>query len=150
MRTLARWAVWWVALACLWLVYQGEWNRVEWIAAASAASLGATLAVALRRQERAALRLEAGGFLQLVKVPWQILRDFALLTLFLVLRRRSAGIRRLPFATGGARPAERGRRVLAALALTYSPNSYVIDMDEEAHEVVVHTLYPVPPGEELL
>jgi hypothetical protein len=40
--------------------------------------------------------------------------------------------------------------VFAALAVTYSPNSYVVDLDEDEHAVVVHTLSPVPPGQELL
>lgn len=150
MRTLARWALWWVVLVLLWFLYQGEYNRIEQVAAVCAAALAATLAVVVRAQEHTDVRLERRWLLKTVAVPWQIVREFGLLTAFLFRRRPSAGMRRLPFPTGGARPAERGRRALAALAMTYSPNSYVVDMDEEAGEVVVHTLSPVPPGEELL
>ena len=60
MRTFVRWAAWWVVLALLWLLYQGEYNRIEQIAAACAAAIAATVGVAVRRQERAGLRLEFG------------------------------------------------------------------------------------------
>lgn len=145
-----KWIVAWIVLAALWFLYEGEWNAIELYAAASAATLSLVVAVVVRRQERAGLRLELRWVLKTAVVPWQVVHEFAVITLFLVRPRRSAGIRRLPFPTGGSRPADRGRRTLAALAMTYSPNSYVVHMDEDTHEVVVHTLSPVPPGEELL
>src|ERR671939_639306 len=46
-RRVAAVAVWWCALWGLWLAYQGEWNRIEWVAAACAATLGAGLAGAV-------------------------------------------------------------------------------------------------------
>jgi multisubunit Na+/H+ antiporter MnhE subunit len=150
MRNVARWALWWLVLALLWLLYQGEYNRIEQVAAACAAAIAATVAVFVRRQERTDVRLELRWLLKTAAVPWQVVREFWLVTVFLLRGGRSAGMRRLPFPTGGERPAERGRRALAALAMTYSPNSYVVDMDEQAHEVVVHTLARVPPGRELL
>ena len=55
----------------------------------------------------------------------------------------------MPFPAGGARPAERGRRALVSIATGYSPNSYVVDVDEERGELLVHLLHPVPPGEEI-
>jgi multisubunit Na+/H+ antiporter MnhE subunit len=148
--------LWWVALVLLWLLYQGEYNRIEQIAAASAAALTATLAVVVRRQERTGLRLELRWLVRGARIPGQVLREFALITVFLARvawRRRTpptGGFRTLAFPTGGPRPAERGRRAFAALAMTYSPNSYVVDMDEDEQAVVVHTLSPVPPGRELL
>ena len=68
----------------------------------------------------------------------------------LVERRVPTGeFRAVPFPTGGSRPAERGRRAFVTLAMGYSPNSYVVDMDEERGLVLVHLLSPVPPGKEL-
>jgi multisubunit Na+/H+ antiporter MnhE subunit len=153
MRTLARFALWWVGLVLLWFLYQGEYNRIEQVAAASAAAVSATVAVVVRRQERTDIRLESRWLAKTLAVPWQVVREFGLISVFLLraLRTTRTGeTRRLAFPTGGARPPERGRRTIAALAMTFSPNSYVIDMDEEAGEVVVHTLSPVPRGEELL
>lgn len=156
MRALASWALWWLVLALLWLLYQGEYNTIEQVAAASAATIGATLAMLVRRQEHTGFRLELRWLRRASSVPWQVLREFWLMTTFLLrtLSRRdipaTGGFRALPFPTGGARPAERGRRAFAAIALTYSPNSYVVDMDEDEHAIVVHTLSPVPRGRELL
>jgi hypothetical protein len=43
-------AGWWIALFWLWLAFVGEWNRIEWGAAAIAAPAAATIAVVVRRQ----------------------------------------------------------------------------------------------------
>jgi multisubunit Na+/H+ antiporter MnhE subunit len=156
MRILITWLGWWVVLALLWLLFQGEYNRIEQIAATSAAAVAATVAVLVRRQEPTGFRLETRWIARTWRVPWQVVREFGLMTVFLgrTLVRAgtppTGGFRTLPFPTGGARPAERGRRAFAAVAITYSPNSYVIDMDEEQGAVVVHTLTPVPRGQELL
>jgi hypothetical protein len=40
--------------------------------------------------------------------------------------------------------------VFIALATGYSPNSYVLDVDEEEGEVLVHVLARVPRGQELV
>ena len=111
----------------------------------------------MQRRDFALIRLadNDGGIAKRQHI-WQVVREFVLVTLFLgrALRRRrtppTGGFRTLAFPTGGPRPAERGRRAFAALAITYSPNSYVVDMDQDAHVVVVHTLSPVPPGRDLL
>jgi multisubunit Na+/H+ antiporter MnhE subunit len=156
MRTLARFALWWLALFFWWLLIQGDYNRIEKVAASCAAALGAAIAVRVRSGERAEIRLEGRWVLRTLRVPWQVVREFGIVTLFLgrtLARRRTprtGGFRTLEFPTGGARPAERGRRVLAALAMTYSPNSYVVELEPDTHEVVVHTLSPVPPGQELI
>jgi hypothetical protein len=67
-----------------------------------------------------------------------------------LLRRGKGEFRTVPFPAGGARPTERGRRAFVALATGYSPNSYVVDVDEERGEVLVHLLRSVPSGEELV
>ena len=41
------------------------------------------------------------------------------------------------------------RRAFIAMATGYSPNSYVVDVDEDRGEVLVHVLRRVPRGEEL-
>ena len=52
--------------------------------------------------------------------------------------------------TAAAKPG-RGfsRRAFIAMATGYSPNSYVVDVDEDRGEVLVHVLRRVPRGEEL-
>jgi hypothetical protein len=148
MRAL-QWVLGWLALWGLWLLYQGEWNAVQIYAAASAATLCIVVALLVRRFALPAARLEARWLVRAVPIPWLVLKEFWLITAFL-FRRGEGEFRRIPFPAGGPRPAERGRRAFVAFANGYSPNSYVVDVDEERGELLVHVLSPVPPGQELL
>ena len=151
MRTVAWSLLVWVALAALWLLYQGEWNGIQIYAALSAGALSLLVGLVLRRRALPTARVEPRWFLRAAKVPWNVLREFVLISVFLVRRPRRGGeFRALRFPAGGARPAERGRRAFVALATGYSPNSYVVDVDEERGLILVHVLSPVSPGEELL
>jgi multisubunit Na+/H+ antiporter MnhE subunit len=151
MRALGWWTIGWLSLAALWLLYQGEWNAIQIYAAAAAAALSLLVAFVLRRHVLPATRVERRWLVRTARIPWQVVREFGIVTLFLVRRRpREGEFRRLPFPAGGARPADRGRRVFIALATGYSPNSYVLDVDEEQGEVLVHVLGRVPRGQELV
>jgi multisubunit Na+/H+ antiporter MnhE subunit len=149
MQAVGRWAVGWVALWALWLLYQGEWNDIQLYAAASAATLSLVVALLVRRFALPAVRVERRWLVRAARIPWLVVKEFWMISVFL-FRRGEGEFRRVPFPAGGARPAERGRRAFIALATGYSPNSYVVDVDEERGEVLVHVLSPVPPGEELV
>jgi multisubunit Na+/H+ antiporter MnhE subunit len=148
MRTVVWFILVWVGLAALWLLYQGEWNAIQLYAAAAAATLSLVVALVVRRGVLQSVRFERRWVASAARMPWSVVKEFAFVTVTL-LRRGSGEFRTVPFPAGGARPAARGRRVFAAIATGYSPNSYVVDVDEERGEVLVHLLYPVPPGEEL-
>ena len=139
----------WVALAALWLLIQGEWNAIEIYAAASAATLSLAVALLLRRFALPSARVEWRWLRRAAWIPWQVVKEFGYVTVFL-LRHGKGEFRTISFPAGGARPAERGRRAFVALATGYSPNSYVVDVDEERGEVLVHLLRSVPSGEELV
>ena len=138
----------WVGLAALWLLYQGEWNAIQLYAAASAATLSLVVALVVRRGALPSVRLERRWLVGAARVPWNVVEEFVLVTVTL-LRGGEGEFRTVPFPAGGARPAERGRRAFVAIATGYSPNSYVVDVDEERGELLVHLLHPVPTGEEL-
>ena len=75
-------------------------------------------------------------------MPWQVVREFGIVTWFLVRRPAHTGeFRRLPLEGGS---------VFVPLATGYSPNSYVLDVDKEHGEALVHVLHRVPRGEELV
>jgi multisubunit Na+/H+ antiporter MnhE subunit len=148
MQAVGRWAVAWVALWALWLLYQGEWNAIEIYAAASAATLSVVVGLLLRRFSLPSARIERRWLVRAARIPWLVVKEFWMVTLFL-LERGEGEFRRLDFPAGGARPAERGRRAFIELATGYSPNSYVLDVDDERGEVLVHVLRRVPRGEEL-
>jgi hypothetical protein len=150
-RTVGRWILGWVALGALWLLYQGEWNAIQLYAAVSAAGLSLLVAWFVWQRTLPSLRVERSYLVRAARIPWQVVREFALVTVHLVRRRGVEGeFRALRFPAGGARPAERGRRAFVALATGYSANSYVVDVDEERGLVLVHVLSDVPPGQELV
>lgn len=148
MRAVGRWALAWLALWALWLLYQGEWNAIQIYAASSAATLTLVVAVLIRRFALPAVRVERRWLVRAARIPWLVVKEFWFITAFL-LERGEGEFRRLDFPAGGARPAERGRRAFIAMATGYSPNSYVVDVDEDRGEVLVHVLRRVPRGEEL-
>src|ERR671934_1271758 len=84
MRRVGSWAAWWVALFFGWLVYVGEWNRVQIVAGGIAAAIAATAAEAVRSQKLLHYRFERRYLAQLGKVPVQVLREFGLVTRFLL------------------------------------------------------------------
>jgi hypothetical protein len=148
MRTLVWVILVWVGLAALWLLYQGEWNAIQLYAAASAATLSLLVALVVRRGALPSVRVERRWLVGAARVPWNVVKEFGFVTV--TLSRRGEGeFRRVPFPAGGARPAERGRRAFVSIATGYSPNSYLVDVDEERGEMLVHLLHPVPSGEEL-
>jgi multisubunit Na+/H+ antiporter MnhE subunit len=150
-RRVGWWIFGWVVLGALWLLYQGEWNAVELYAAASAAALSVVVAFAVWGQALPAARVERRWLVRAGRIPWRVVREFGLITVFLVRQPRGEGeFRRLSFPAGGARPAERGRRAFVALATGYSPNSYVLDVDDDENVALVHVLSRVPEGQEMV
>jgi multisubunit Na+/H+ antiporter MnhE subunit len=155
LRRAASWVLWWVSLALLWLLYQGEWNAIELYAAASAGAVSATIAVLVRAYAAPRARFERRWLVRLAGVPLTVVVEFVVVTRVLVralIERRvpTGEFRAVPFPAGGSRPAERGRRALVTMAMGYGPNSYVVDVDQHEGLALVHLLSPVPRGEELL
>jgi len=142
MRALGLWTIGWVGLAALWLLYQGEWNAIQLYAAASAAALSLVVAFVVLRHVRPAVRLQRRRLLRAANVPWQVVREFGIVTWFLVRRPAGEGdFRRQPLLGGS---------VFVPIATGYSANSYVLDVDKEQGEALVHVLSRVPRGEELV
>jgi multisubunit Na+/H+ antiporter MnhE subunit len=143
--------LWWIALFWVWLAYQGEWNRIEWVAAAGAATLGASLATAVSVRGLLRFRIPLRAVRDAKNVPLQIVLDFGIVSLALVRRLRGdqvGGIfvvRSFPSAGSGAEAA--GDRAWRATLATLSPNAYVVDIDSESQTVLVHDLVPHPPSE---
>jgi multisubunit Na+/H+ antiporter MnhE subunit len=141
------WLAWWLALFWLWLLLAGEWNRQEWVAAAIAATVAATLAELARARTGFAARLPRRALADVPQVLLMIVVDFGIVTWALL-----QSVARLRIVRGrlisrdlerGAEAAEgTGPRAWTALAASYSPNAYVIDIDPEAGTVLLHDLVP--------
>jgi hypothetical protein len=142
MKHVAFWLGWWVALFWLWLLISGDWNRIEIIAAACAATIAASIAEAARSRAG----VEAGVPLRWVArawaVPHQVVADFGILT-WALFRRRTGVFRSHPFPAAGE---GQGARAWAVWTANFSPNAYVIDVDGD--RVLFHDLVPNRASEE--
>lgn len=143
------WLASWFALFWLWLLLSGDWNRIELIAAACAATVAATIGETARSRARVAPRVPLRWVARAWTVPHQIVVDFGIVTWALVrsiLRRRvvRGEFRAHPFpATEG-----QGVRAWAAWAANFSPNAYVVEIDPDRELALVHDLVPNRASEE--
>jgi hypothetical protein len=123
----------------------GEWNRVELVAAAIAATITATLAEFARGRTEFSVRLSLRDLAVLPKAFGMVFVDFGILVRALVV---SAGRRRVVRGELVSREVEGGSavtrgvgpRAWAVLVSADSPNAYVVDLDPETRRVVFHDL----------
>jgi hypothetical protein len=135
------WVAWWLALFWLWMLLVGEWNRVEIVAAAIAATIAATLAEFARVRTGFAARLSLRDLEVLPKALWMVFVDFGILVwalLVSIARRRV--VRGELVARESAVGEGVGPRAWAVLVSAYSPNAYVVDLDPETRRVLLHDL----------
>lgn len=142
-RHVAFWVGWWIALFWLWLLISGDWNRIEIIAAACAATIAASIAEVARSRAAVEPRIPLRWVARVWTVPHQIVVDFWIITAALlgsIARRRVVrGVLRAHSFPTGEGP---GVRAWAVWAANFSPNAYVIDVDEERELVLFHDLVP--------
>ena len=146
MHRVAWLVCWWLALFWLWLAFAGEWNRIEIVAAAFAATTATAIAEVVRRQRTVRFRLRRRWLREAYGVPLQILVDCA--TLLAALARRRAGAFRTHSTGPGGRSAEAaGRAAFLTVVAGYSPNAYVVDVSRTHNTVLVHDLVPFRQSE---
>jgi hypothetical protein len=139
--------LWWIALFAWWIVLVGTNAGLELLAGACAALLAVLLAAALRRQRLLRFRFEARWLAKTLTVPWNVVRELAVVFWALVLhlarvRHVRSAYRAFPFPTGGQDAISAGRRALASVADALSPNAFPVDMDCERGVVLHHELDP--------
>jgi multisubunit Na+/H+ antiporter MnhE subunit len=146
------WLVTWLALFWLWMLLVGEWNHQEWIAAASAATIAATTGEVARRRAAVHARVPLQWIARAWSVPHMIVVDFAIVMWALAVSavRRDVvrgAFRAHDFPAGGDDAVSQGIRTWVAVAATYSPNAYVVELDPERQLALVHDLVPHRPSE---
>jgi hypothetical protein len=143
MARVAWWLGTFVVLWWLWLLLAGEWNATEWIAAAGAAGLGATLFEASRARSGIEPRVPLRLLTRAASVPVMVVVDFGIVMWALV---SGIGRRELPRgsfrAFGSELVGTAGIRAFATVAATFSPNAYVVDIDGDTGLALVHDLVP--------
>jgi len=154
MVRLRAWLLWWIALFWLWMLLVGEWNRVELIAGAIAATVAATVAESVRAVTGLRFRIPLRDVAAAWTVPAIVFVDFFIVvgSLFVSLWRRELVRGRFivrDFDPGsGSAPRRFGSRAWRTYVAMLSPNSYVVDTDEELRSLLVHDLVPFRKSEE--
>jgi multisubunit Na+/H+ antiporter MnhE subunit len=148
-RTAATWAAWWAALAVVWLLLVDTFQADELVVGAVAAAIAATVGTVVQRRGYIRFWPRAAWVLETPYLIGGIVVDCGLLARALwrrlVLRRPVHGETiRVPFHHGGDTGRDGARRALVNFAVSITPNSYVVDMDPEGDNLLVHRLVPVP------
>jgi multisubunit Na+/H+ antiporter MnhE subunit len=118
----------------------------EVVMGALAAAIAATAAEVVRAQELVRFDPDLRWLLRVRKLPRSILRDCWLLTVALVRHLAghpvNSGFRAIPFRSGGDDARAATRRALVVPAISVSPNTYVVGIDEDHDLMLVHQLIP--------
>lgn len=152
MKHVAGLLAFWIALFWLWLLLVGEWDGTEWIAAACAATVAAALGDLARRRARTQVHVPLGWIAKAWNVPLMVVADFGIVVWALVrsaVRREvvRGTFRSHEFPAGGGDAVSEGVRAWVALAATFSPNAYVVEIEQARRLVLVHDLVPFRESE---
>ncbi len=151
-RHLIRFARWWGALMGLWLLLTGTLDPIEVATGAFAAAIGALAASLVQGQEIVRFYPRAAWLLRVVRIPRRLLVDnwivLSALVLHVVGRKKIVGaFRSVSFRAGGEDTRSATRRALVISALTMTPNSLVVGIDEDNDLILCHQLVPSDPSE---
>lgn len=149
MTGVVRWLVWWSALFGFWLLLAADTDPQEMLVGAAAAAVGATAAGAIRVRTGARHRSRLRWLSGVPRALWQLPVDTVVLTAALLRHLLGGPALRGHFARVGFRTGPHGdddgvRRALAVELDSFGPNTYVVGVDAEAREMLIHRL--VGPG----
>jgi multisubunit Na+/H+ antiporter MnhE subunit len=127
----------WAVLFGLWQLYVGQTTTQTTVAGAIAAAVAVGAGILLARLGLYRFGLGPRRLRRGAALPWEIVRDFARVTLALTRGRPAGAFRevRVPARTAGD-------RALASLFGSIAPNAYVVDVDRDRGSALVHELDP--------
>jgi multisubunit Na+/H+ antiporter MnhE subunit len=133
----------------LWLLLTSTIDKAEAVVGAGASIIAATAAEIVRASGRFDFAPRARWIWRAWLIPVRVVVESG--QAFLVLWNHVTGrrpvrgtYRAIPFRHGGTGPRDGARRAVATVAVSVSPNTYVIGFDPEEDVVVVHQLRPDP------
>jgi len=149
-RHVLPWLAWWVLAEILWLLFTSTVNASENIVGFGSSVVAATAAEIVRANRAFVFRARLRWLRTAWRIPIQIARDtwtvFVVLALHVTGRRRVRGTwQAIPFRHG--RPAgalDAGRRAIATVMASMSPNSLVVGIDPDDDELLFHQLRAAP------
>ena len=132
--------LWWAVLFGLWQLFVGQTTTQTTIAGVIAATLAVGAAVLVGRLGLYRFGLDPRRLRRAVTLAWDVVRDFALVTIALTRGRPAGAFRevRVPARTAGD-------RALVGLLESIAPNAYVVDVDRDRGAALVHELDPKRP-----
>lgn len=152
-RLIGYWAVWWLVLWAIYGLFAAKFTWEETLAGGVLAALAALAVTVTRRAGGLDFRPHMGWLRLTGRLPGRVLADCGIVALALwralVLRRPVHGaFRTVPFDAGGDDPESAARRALVIAGASLAPNTYVVAIDAEKGEMLVHQLFPSarPPG----
>ena len=144
MRLVLTYVAWWIGLYWLWFAFQGEWNRIEWVAAACMATVAASLATAIAARGLLRYRIPLSSIAAAKRVPLQIVIDFGIITLVLARRLVGRDVRGRfvvrEFKPTGRGPTRAGDVAWRSITAMFSPNALPIDVDPDEGVSLFHDL----------
>jgi multisubunit Na+/H+ antiporter MnhE subunit len=146
-----RWSCWWVVSMLLWWGLTATTKVQEAIVGAGAAAIAATAMAVVQRGAGPLVRLPPRWLRPAWRVPIFIARDTGLV--FAALVRQLAGrgaprgsYRHVPLGVPSDPGLAAGQELLLTVGLSVSPNTFVLGVDAEAGDLVVHQLVPTRPS----
>jgi len=139
---------WFSVLVWVFMMCVADWTAVNWVAAGALGALATGLTVPLVANGTFRFRFRAAWATTLPAVAKQIFVDFWIVTVTLcrsiARRRRSVGlfVARADFPVGDRGPRGTAWRAFVAVAATWSPNSYVVDLNADTGNRLSHDLVP--------
>lgn len=139
---------WFSVLAWVFMMLVADWTAVNWIAAGALAAIATGLTLPLVARGTFGFRFRLAWATVLPSVAKQIFVDFWILTAALcrsmAQRRRSVGlfVARADVPVGRRDPEGTAWRAFVSVASTWSPNSYVIDLNADTGTRLSHDLVP--------
>jgi multisubunit Na+/H+ antiporter MnhE subunit len=136
-------------LLAFWLLLTDTVKLPELCTGAVAAGLGAAAMSSVRRQGIVSFRPRVRWLFAPVRVLPRAVADLGVLVSALarrvVLRRDvRGGFKAVRFRHGGTDGEATARRVLTKLTASFTPNTIVLDVDEDQDLILVHQLVPRP------
>jgi multisubunit Na+/H+ antiporter MnhE subunit len=143
------WALWWLACFLLWLLLTSTVDPVEVLVGTGASLVAATAAAVVRRRLRTDFRPRIRWLRTAWRLPLGIAGDTVTVFAVLAGRLRGRGLPRgalvaVPFRHGGENPTDDARRALATVGVGVTPNTFVVGVDPDRDELLVHQLRPDP------
>jgi multisubunit Na+/H+ antiporter MnhE subunit len=139
------WITWFVLLNIAWYLLISTFVLAEEVLGLFASALGATAAIALQRQRLFRFRPRLAWIRPAWRLPWRSIVEtgWVLGALGRQLaggKRIRGGFRRVPVSLPRDASEAATKRALLTAGLSFPPNTYVLEIDTEREEMLVHHL----------